>query len=56
MEVGDSVFFEAEKKENLYNIKRIVGPAARYYGDKTGKRFKTLLERENNDMRIWRIK
>ncbi|SPD73697.1 hypothetical protein PITCH_A1920036 [uncultured Desulfobacterium sp.] len=54
MNVGDSVFIAAENEENLYNLKRVVGPAARYYGDKTGKKFKTLLDRDENGVRVWR--
>jgi hypothetical protein len=54
MNVGDSVFIAAEIEENLYNLKRVVGPAARYYGDKTGKKFKTLLDRDENGVRVWR--
>jgi hypothetical protein len=56
MEVGDSVFIQAEKGESLYKLKRKVGPAARYYGDVTGKKFKTLLMREENGVRVWRLK
>ncbi len=55
MEVGDSVFVKAEKGESLYKLKRQVGPAARYYGDVTGKRFKTLLFREQGGVRVWRL-
>ncbi len=56
MEVNDSVFIEAEKNESLSNLKKKVGPAARYYGDVTGKKFKTLLMREDSGIRVWRIK
>ncbi len=55
MKVGDSVFIEAEKEEDLYMLKRRVGPAARYYGDVSGKKFKTLLMREEHGVRVWRI-
>ena len=55
MEINDSVFIRAEKGESLYKLKRKVGPAARYYGDVTGKKFKTLLMREDNGVRVWRI-
>ncbi len=54
MEIGDSVFIKAEKGESLYKLKRKVGPAARYYGDVTGKKFKTLLFRRENGVRVWR--
>jgi hypothetical protein len=56
MQVGDSVLIQADDGETLYNLKRRVGPAARYYGDKTGKQFKTLLDRDGNGVRVWRIK
>ena len=46
MEINDYVFIKAENDEALYHLKRKVGPAARYYGDVTGKKFKTLLMRE----------
>ncbi len=55
MKVGDSVLIEAEKGEKLYNFKRKIGPSARYYGDKTGKQFKTLLDHDANGVRVWRI-
>ncbi len=55
MEVGESVSIQAEDGEKLYNLKRKVGPAARYYGEKTGKQFKTLLDHDGNGVRVWRI-
>ncbi len=55
MEVGDSVFIEAEKGQSLFDLKRRVGPSARYYGAITGKKFKTLMIREGNGVRIWRL-
>ncbi len=55
MQINDSVFIRADKGESLYKLKRKVGPAARYYGDVTGKKFKTLLMREDNGVRVWRI-
>jgi len=55
MEVNDSVLITADKGQSLYDLKRKVGPAARYYGDVTGKKFKTLLMREDNGVRVWRI-
>jgi len=56
MEVGDSVFIEAETDQSLFNLKRIVGPAARYYGEKTGKQFKALLDHEAKGVRVWRLR
>ncbi len=55
MEVGDSVFIAADKGESLFNLKRKVGPSARYYGNVTGKKFKTLMVREENGVRVWRV-
>ena len=56
MEVNDSVFIAADKGESLFELKRTVGPSAGYYGNVTGKKFKTLLMREENGVRTWRIK
>ena len=39
MKVGDSVLFQPENGQKLYSIKQTVGPSARYYGEKTGKKF-----------------
>ncbi len=55
MEVGDSVFVKATKEQTLFALKRKVGPSARYYGNVTGKKFKTLMIREDNGVRIWRL-
>ena len=55
MEVGDSVLIQADKGEDLFKFKRKVGPAVRYYGEKTGKKFKTLMIREENGVRVWRV-
>ena len=55
MEVGDSVLIIAEKGDTLFNLKRRVGPAARYYGEKTNKKFKTLKIEEENGVRVWRL-
>ncbi|SPD75760.1 hypothetical protein PITCH_A720100 [uncultured Desulfobacterium sp.] len=54
MDVGDSVLLQAEKGESLFSLKRKVGPAARYYGEKTGKKFKTLIDHDGNGVRVWR--
>jgi hypothetical protein len=56
MKVGESVLIEAEEGDSLFNLKRKVGPAARYFGEKTGRAFKTLLMREENGVRVWRTK
>ena len=55
MEVNDSVLIKPDEGQSLYELKRKVGPAASYYGDVTGKKFKTLLMWEEEGVRIWRI-
>jgi len=55
MKINDSVFIAADEGESLYRLKRIVGPSASYYGNVTGKKFKTLMMREDNGVRVWRI-
>ncbi len=55
MDVNDSVFIAAENGESLDKLKRRVGPSARYYGNVTDKKFKTLLMREDNGVRVWRL-
>ena len=56
MKVGDSVLIQADEGERLYSLKRVIGPSSRYYGEKTGKQFKTLIDHDNNGVRVWRIK
>ena len=56
MEVGDSVLIQPEKDQSLKDLQRIVGPAARYYAEKTGKVFKTMFDYDGNGIRIWRMK
>ena len=55
MEVGDSVLIQTEEGQTLFNVKRKIGPSARYYGQQTDKKFKTLMIREENGVRIWRV-
>ncbi len=55
MEIGDSVLLKADEGENLYHLKRKIGPSARYYGEKTNKQFKALLDHEENGVRVWRL-
>ena len=55
MEINDSVFIHADNGESLDKLKRRVGPSARYYGNVTGKRFKTLLMRSEHGVRVWRV-
>ena len=55
MEVGDSVFLEVEESEPLNKLSGKIANSARYYGYKTDKKFKTVIDRENNGVRTWRI-
>ncbi len=55
MEVGDSVLVKAGKSETIDLLKRKVKGSARYYGVKTGKRFRSLISREEDGVRVWRI-
>jgi len=55
MEVGDSVLIKAGKPEKVDILKRKVKGSARYYGVKTGKKFRSLVNREESGVRVWRI-
>lgn len=55
MELGDSVLVIADNGETLSKLKRRVGRAGRYYGQINGKKFKTLMMREENGVRVWRV-
>ena len=55
MEVGDSVFIEAEEGETPTRLNGIVSSSVRYYGRKTGKKFKTSILRNENGLRVWRV-
>ncbi len=55
MDINDSVFITAEEGNSLESLKKRVGAAARYYGKVTGKKFKALLMRADNGVRVWRI-
>ena len=54
MEVGDSVFFQAEKGESLRMLRIKVGVSAYHYGKISGKKFATKLLSEENGFRVWR--
>ncbi len=54
MEVGDSVLVKAGQTEKIDLLKREVKGSARYYGVKTGKKFRSLINREENGIRVWR--
>jgi len=55
MEVGDSVLIKTGKSETVDSLKRKVKGAARYYGVKTSKRFRSLINREEDGVRVWRV-
>ena len=55
MEVGDSVFIKPDECQTLFQLKRIVSPGAVYYGNMTSKKFKCLMMREENGVRVWRL-
>jgi len=55
MEVGDSVLIKTGKKETVDILKRKVKGSARYYGAKVGKKFRSLIDREDDGVRVWRI-
>lgn len=55
MEVGDSVLIKTGQKETVDNLKRKVKGSARYYGVKSGKKFRSLINREEDGVRVWRV-
>jgi hypothetical protein len=55
MGLDDSVLIIADNGETLSKLKRRVGRAGRYYGQTSGKKFKTLMMREENGVRVWRV-
>jgi hypothetical protein len=55
MEVGDSVLIKTAKTETIEMLKRKVKGSARYYGVKTGKKFRSLINREEKGVRVWRV-
>ncbi len=55
MEVGDSVLIKAGKTEDINALKLKIKGSARYYGKKTGKKFKSLIDHNANGVRVWRL-
>ena len=55
MEVGDSVFIKTGKTETVDILKRKVKGSARYYGVKSDKKFSSLVNREKDGVRVWRV-
>jgi len=55
MEVGDSVLICTGEKEKVDMLKRKVKGSARYYGVKTGKKFRSLVNRDEIGVRVWRV-
>ncbi len=55
MEVGDSVLVRVGKGEPIDELKRKVKGSSRYYGIRTGKKFRSLINREEHGIRVWRV-
>jgi hypothetical protein len=55
MEVGDSVLVRIGNGEEIDTLRRQVKGSARYYGVKTGKRFRSLVSRKDDGVRVWRV-
>lgn len=56
MKAGHSVFINCEKGDTPYDLKRKIGPSARNYGEKTGKRFKAFMDYDKNGVWVCRVK
>ena len=54
MEVGDSLLVKAGKTETVDTLKGKIKGSARYFGEKTGKKFRSLIDREERGVRVWR--
>jgi hypothetical protein len=55
MEVGDSVLIKADKKETVDILKGKIKGSARYFGEKTGRKFRSLIDRQEKGVRVWRV-
>jgi len=55
MNVGDSVLVSVGKGEDVNALKCKVKGSARYYGVRTNKKFRSLLSRAENGVRVWRV-
>ncbi len=55
MEVGDSVLIYLEEGKSLAGFRRKTSNFAHYYGDLTGKKFRSQIDRSANGVRIWRV-
>ncbi len=56
MEEGDSVLIKPGREQSIDTLKQKVKGSARYYGVKTDKKFRSLINREEGGVRVWRIK
>jgi hypothetical protein len=54
LEIGDSVFIQAEKGECFNRLKHNVWASSHRHGKKTGKKFMTVADQANNGVRVWR--
>jgi len=55
MEVGNSVLVMADADESLDLLQNKANSSLWHCRQMTGKRFKTMIDRENNGVRVWRI-
>ena len=55
MEVGDSILVKAGNSESVDKLKGKIKGSARYFGEKTGRKFRSLIDREEKGVRDWRI-
>lgn len=54
MEVGDSILVKAGSSESVDRLKGKIKGSARYFGEKTGRKFRSLIDREEKGVRVWR--
>ncbi len=55
MDVGDSVLVKAGNTETVDFLKGKIKGSARYFGEKTGRKFRSLIDREEKGVRVWRV-
>jgi len=55
MEVDDSVFIKTDSSKILTDLQNNINSATYYYSKKTGKKFKSMMVRKDNGVRVWRL-
>ncbi len=55
MEIGDSIFLEAEQGETLESIRVSVEMSVFQYTKNSGKKFSSKIIQESNGVRVWRL-